>query len=100
MGTAAIDLTGSQWQNTDSFNVTLDNRVEATTASGASKAFIDKKFAGLWITADGDATDTVGITDPGQVTDPREVPLPSAAWLLGSGLIGVVGIARRRMHSA
>ncbi|MCD6534458.1 MAG: VPLPA-CTERM sorting domain-containing protein, partial [Deltaproteobacteria bacterium] len=24
------------------------------------------------------------------------VPIPSAAWLLGSGLIGLIGIRRRR----
>lgn len=26
------------------------------------------------------------------------VPVPAAAWLFGSGLIGLVGIARRRIH--
>ena len=27
---------------------------------------------------------------------PSAVPVPAAAWLFGSGLIGLVGIARRR----
>ena len=32
------------------------------------------------------------------VTDERTpvVPVPAAAWLLGSGLLGLVGIGRRR----
>ena len=32
--------------------------------------------------------------------DVAEVPLPAAAWLFGSGLIGLVGIARRRKLQA
>lgn len=30
------------------------------------------------------------------VTDPPEVPLPAAAWLFGSALLGLVTVARRR----
>ena len=29
------------------------------------------------------------------VADPQPVPLPSAGWLLGAGLIGMVGIKRK-----
>ena len=30
------------------------------------------------------------------VVPPSEIPVPAAAWLFGSGLIGLVGVARRR----
>jgi len=29
---------------------------------------------------------------------PAEVPVPAAAWLFGSGLLGLAGVARRRKH--
>lgn len=32
----------------------------------------------------------------GAATQPASVPLPSAAWLLGSGLLGLIGVGRRR----
>lgn len=32
-------------------------------------------------------------------TPPLPVPLPAAVWLLGSGLIGLVGVARRKERS-
>ncbi len=37
-----------------------------------------------------------GTTNTGYVGGPAPVPLPGAVWLFGSGLMGLVGIARRR----
>jgi hypothetical protein len=30
------------------------------------------------------------------ITYPSSVPLPAAAWLFGSGLLGLIGVARRK----
>jgi len=41
----------------------------------------------------------VGLT-PGTFTGFATVPIPAAAWLFGSGLIGLIGVARRRMKGS
>lgn len=83
VGTAGIDLGTPLWANTTSINMTLENVLTATTDDFPSKAFIDKKFAGI------------GITVGGSVP-PSSVPVPAAAWLFGSGLLGLIGVARRK----
>jgi hypothetical protein len=30
------------------------------------------------------------------MTEMPEIPIPAAVWLFGSGLLGLIGIARRR----
>lgn len=79
---AGVDLTGAQWAKTSAVNMTLENILEATTSgTSPSKAYIEKKFAGVGI--------TVGLVPP------ASVPVPAAAWLFGSGLFGLIGVARR-----
>jgi hypothetical protein len=36
----------------------------------------------------------------GNLTSLSAVPLPAAAWLFGSGVIGLIGLARRKMRTA
>ena len=40
--------------------------------------------------------DSVLAIDLMEVTPPSEVPVPAALWLFGSGLLGLVGMARRK----
>jgi hypothetical protein len=55
--------------------------------------FNDATDAGQWtLASDGTATYTLAGGSP--------VPLPGALWLFGSGLMGLVGISRRRKKNA
>ena len=68
----------------------------------------------LWdVTDNGDGTTTVASVSsyfmPTSTTLPNfqpvfegslsQVPIPSAVWLFGSGLIGLIGMARRKVHA-
>lgn len=57
--------------------VTLQNILTASTTLLGTSAFIEKKFEGIQITV---------------------VPIPAAAWLFGSGLVGL-GLMRRRRRT-
>ena len=55
----------------------------------AGTPMVSGPFPNFSATFNGTATVT-------NMTMPAAVPVPAAAWLLGSGLIGLVGVARRR----
>lgn len=41
---------------------------------------------------------TMSFTDDTHISAVSAIPVPAAVWLFGSGLIGLIGIARRRQH--
>ena len=56
----------------------LQNNLSATTLNAGEEAWVEKKLSEV----------KVGITT-------TVIPVPAAVWLFGSGLLGLVGIARR-----
>ena len=84
--------------------------------TGASDSFLvpyaysDGFVNGVWDRATQASIDAIGILrftqglPPGGVTHPplasfAVVPVPAALWLFGSGLLGLIGVARRKVRS-
>jgi hypothetical protein len=78
-GTASIEIIPA----TTFVILTLENILEARTTDGTSLAFIEKKIAATSI--------TITMTPP-----IPPIPVPAAVWLFGSGLLGLIGLARRK----
>jgi hypothetical protein len=70
-------------------------------APGVTTTVIDVSLSNVWADYDAiiDMTPT-GIGSTITVTSTAVVPVPAAVWLFGSGLLGLVGVARRRSHQA
>lgn len=64
------------WGSDTDVRLTIQNILTAETLNSGEIAFIQKKFS---------------------VSIPQ-VPVPAAVWLFGSGLLGLVGVARRRVR--
>jgi hypothetical protein len=61
------------------------------------KAWIDYNFADIYSAYGERVSGTICIGGiAGDCAAAPEVPVPAAAWLMGSGLVGLAGIARRR----
>lgn len=81
-----------------------------TLTSGDSFSFALRQSAGAWMSPDNvvcngrthscqvawNGFSSNLVVDVAKVVPPASVPLPAAAWLFGSGLLGLVGVSRRR----
>lgn len=91
-----VRLKGTGNSRTDELNFSL---------SGTSAELIGSTFAAHVAGIEGDHDS--GFFGGGElqqgdgdgVSPPQAVPLPAAAWLFGSGLVGMVGVARRKSTS-
>ncbi len=76
--TAAVDFGSvAGWDSDTKVRYTIENVLDASTLELGEKAFIEKKYGGIGVAV-------------------TEVPLPGAAWLFGSALLGIAGITRRK----
>lgn len=80
-GSGVFDLTTPLWDGRDHVGLTLQNTLKATSTISGDGALIQKKAIGSEITVS---------------VDTSVIPVPAALWLFGSGLIGLVAVARRK----
>jgi hypothetical protein len=59
--------------------------------------YVDTQLFTGWIT--GEEGESAAFTSILTYADFQPVPVPAAAWLFGSALIGLAGIARKRVHN-
>ncbi|VAW52824.1 hypothetical protein MNBD_GAMMA05-577 [hydrothermal vent metagenome] len=77
-GGTSVDLVDTAgWGSDTSLQISFQNDLSANTLNDGEQAFIEKKFGAI-----------------GLVVNP--VPVPAALWLFGSGLLGLVAVARRK----
>lgn len=74
-----FDLTTPTWDGINRVGLTLQNTLNAVSLTAGESALIQKKAIGSSVDVS---------TSP--------VPVPAALWLFGSGLLGLVGVIRRR----
>ena len=76
-------------------DATIDNSVTSLGLSSSDLTFSDNK---LFINVEGLSfnTSTFARINLVSVGGQNAVPIPTAGWLLGSGLLGLIGIARRK----
>jgi len=94
-----VELSGSD----DPFGGTSDLGLHVVTLDGdgdgiRGNAMDNGPFPGFSMALDGMwvGMDLDGLWEPPQPYHPSPVPVPAAVWLFGSGLVGLIGFARRK----
>jgi hypothetical protein len=77
------------YQGLGTYNVTVSQLIElsATSAGGADSGDAEATFIGDW----------QGDLEVVYTYDEVVVPLPAAVWLFGSGMVGLLGVAKRKL---
>lgn len=90
-------LSGSGSGRADMLMYVPDSYFTAGGATASSYVVMYSKF-GTVFGADGGLSASAGFEEwsINQITGAPAVPIPAAVWLLGSGLIGLVGVGRRK----
>ena len=103
-----LDGSGSSRTNEISFSITgvdgdtIDSYASLNNLNPASSEFFAMHIAGFNTTNEKTSAKFAGSTAcgpfcaAGQDPDLNPVPLPAAAWLFGSSLVGLVGFSRRK----
>lgn len=92
-GGNAVGFTSGALIGASNFFWALAANGGSTVASAFINQFGNANGFSTWTLA---SNGTLAFNSPNAV--PSEVPLPAAVWLLGSGLLGLVGVARRRQN--
>lgn len=77
--------------------------LDFTASLSPSTSMLDIGFvagAGNWAEFDGTAIANTDVVYNGATVTVNAVPVPAAVWLFGSGLLGLVGVARRKTQLA
>lgn len=96
LGLSVLDTGGS----TATIDEILSNSVTGAP-SGLALSFAPPESSFVNIVGSANRTDLYNLTSPYSITiSTSAVPVPAAVWLFGSGLIGLMGFARRKKYKS